>query len=583
MRIVRFVIGALAALWIIEMLRRGVPLAWDEIEFFRATRWVALGRVPFRDFWEHHAPLQWIVFAPVARGFGGGAGTAAVLAMRWAQLPLWILIFFFANRIATRAGVEPWGRWAAIASLFTCPWLVYMAVQYRVDVLGNCAYFAALWLVLTRASTSARFAAGGLMACAVLANMRLAPLVIATTLIAMFWSGERWTWNPRALWIAAGGAVTAAITVIALYASNTMPAFLEGIVWYNRASDALVPAEAHSFLQRLIFPFEQKDVSAAMYIAAALCGLVTSLRTKGILQLAGILSLVSLATIAVTSVQYQYHFQTPLLLLMPVAGAAFDRLQKALWRNVVVTVLAASVLINLAPALQPTYGSALTYQNEVMLAVDGVTRPDEQVWDGSGYALRREPAYRYWFLPAGVRLLEQAKQIETYDVEQMAMRPPGAIVLDLRAQFWLNGHPRLRAYAMRHYAPLYQHLWIPAMSARMGGAAEQRVWLVPRGGTYDVVASELLAKHPWFSRPDEYGSLFGTEYAIPLERMPPVDPRALAWSVNGVVVTPLGGMLTLRAGDRLELRTSFPRPVGVLVVPHGVSTMSRMPEVPIVF
>src|SRR5436305_15332505 len=40
------------------------PLVWDEIEFFRATDWVRRGLVPYRDFWEHHTPLQWFLFAP---------------------------------------------------------------------------------------------------------------------------------------------------------------------------------------------------------------------------------------------------------------------------------------------------------------------------------------------------------------------------------------------------------------------------------------------------------------------------------------------------------------------------------------
>ena len=49
---------ALVLAWCAAMLHRGEPLAWDEIEFFRATRWIAEGRLPFRDYWEHHLPLQ---------------------------------------------------------------------------------------------------------------------------------------------------------------------------------------------------------------------------------------------------------------------------------------------------------------------------------------------------------------------------------------------------------------------------------------------------------------------------------------------------------------------------------------------
>ena len=36
------------------------PINWDELEFFRATKWIAEGRVPYRDFWEHHTPLAWL-------------------------------------------------------------------------------------------------------------------------------------------------------------------------------------------------------------------------------------------------------------------------------------------------------------------------------------------------------------------------------------------------------------------------------------------------------------------------------------------------------------------------------------------
>src|SRR5688572_11838484 len=28
------------------------PVNWDEIEFYCATKWIAEGRLPFRDFWE---------------------------------------------------------------------------------------------------------------------------------------------------------------------------------------------------------------------------------------------------------------------------------------------------------------------------------------------------------------------------------------------------------------------------------------------------------------------------------------------------------------------------------------------------
>ncbi len=128
--------------WCAVMVHRAEPLSWDEIEFFRATRWIAEGRLPFRDYWEHHLPLQWFDFATFAWLFGGGAGADAVVAMRWAQVPLWILVFF-AVRGFGGAGVR------GLAILLAAPAFVSSAVQYRVDVLGIAAFVLALWSAAT--------------------------------------------------------------------------------------------------------------------------------------------------------------------------------------------------------------------------------------------------------------------------------------------------------------------------------------------------------------------------------------------------------------------------------------------------
>src|SRR5258708_1636728 len=59
------------------------PLVWDEIEFFRATDWVRQGLVPYRDFWEHHTPLQWFLYAPMA-ALTHSPGAPAIVFMRFA-------------------------------------------------------------------------------------------------------------------------------------------------------------------------------------------------------------------------------------------------------------------------------------------------------------------------------------------------------------------------------------------------------------------------------------------------------------------------------------------------------------------
>lgn len=45
----------------------------DNVEHIHATWLVAYGEVPYRDFFQHHNPLLWYLFAPVIRLLGGNA------------------------------------------------------------------------------------------------------------------------------------------------------------------------------------------------------------------------------------------------------------------------------------------------------------------------------------------------------------------------------------------------------------------------------------------------------------------------------------------------------------------------------
>src|SRR5262245_17863208 len=140
-----WLIGLAGALRLLPLARLH-PVVWDEIEFFRATDWVARGLVPYRDFWEHHTPLQWFVFAPAA-ALTSSPGVSAILAMRWAQLPVWIATFVLLYKWRRRAGSS--APAAVLAVLFAVCSTRFMlgAIEYRVDALGCLLYVAALFLL----------------------------------------------------------------------------------------------------------------------------------------------------------------------------------------------------------------------------------------------------------------------------------------------------------------------------------------------------------------------------------------------------------------------------------------------------
>lgn len=553
----------LTLVWIAAMLHRGQPLGWDEVEYFRATRWTGEGRVPFRDFWEHHTPLQWIVFAPVARFFANGPGADSIVVMRWAQAALWVAILALVMRLA-RGGE----RWWALVFLLASPLFVRSAIEYRVDVLGNFAYLAA---ILT-AIRGRWIAFGALMSVAVLANMRLAPLVVITSAIMVVWrAGEqRWRWNGRALRMLAGVAAVAAPFVGWLFATRAWKPFVDGVIGYNVASSNLI--EVNTFYQFLA-PFWQLDPAAIVLWCAAIGGCVLALRDirrPGVPQIVALLFIASILTIAAMEVHYEYHFQGPYLLMVPLAALAFTRIERLQW--FALAVAAVALLLDLLPLASQPFGNEMRYQDFVMREVDRRTSPGDRVFDGTGYSLRREPAYRYWFLTTGVRFLAWRGTIEPYDI---AADPPAAVIYNLRMQRWFEIFPKTAAYAVRHYVPLTRDLWTPGMTATL---QPQRgvTWIAPAAGRYTLWPSEALLRHPWLTRPLQYAAIQGpraTQYAIPLGRLPLA--AGIQWSVDGFPLP--GRTVELKKGSRVAVFSREPRPIGVLLVPSDIATLCVAP------
>jgi hypothetical protein len=555
------VLFVLSLAWIAAMLHRGQPLGWDEIEFFRATRWIREGRVPFRDFWEHHTPLQWIVFAPIARLFGGGPGAGAVVAMRWAQAAVWVAILVLTWRLVRESG-----RMWSLLFLLSAALFVQPAIEYRVDVLGNLGFIAAL-VVATRGRW---VAFGALMSAAVLANMRLAPLVVITSLVMLFWRDERWRWNPRALRMTIGVAAVAVPFMAWLHWTGTWTAFVDGVVTYNMASSNLL--EVDTLAGQLLAPFLLRDIGAIVLWLAAIAGCVIALReirTPRVPQVVAIVFIASIVTVAAMEVQYEYHFQGTYLLMVPVAALAFARLER--WRWMLFTIAAAALALNLISLSSPSFGEAMRYQDFVMREVDRRTGPDDRVFDGTGYALRREPAYRYWFLATGVRFLAAAGKLPPYDI---AASPPAAVIYNLRMHRWFEIFPKTAAYAVRHYVPLTRDLWVPGMTGTLQ-PGRSLTWAAPVAGRYTLHASEPLVRHPWLTNPLEYAAIQGpkaTRYAIPLSALP---QARVQWAVDGSPV--IGNSVQLTRGARVTVFAVEPRPVGVLLVPSDVTTLCTAP------
>jgi hypothetical protein len=189
----------------------------------------------------------------------------------------------------------------------------------------------------------------------------------------------------------------------------------------------------------------------------------------------------------------------------------------------------------------------MAYEDFVMRQVDARTSPHDKVFDGVGRALRREPAYRYWFLPALVPVLEKAGRIKPYTFDD----PPAAIIADYRVYTYLQSHPALASLATSHYLPVWRNLWIPAMTAI--GTGE---WRCPADGVYRVYKSAALARHPWFRQPLEAGTL--------ASNLPPLDLRTLPSET-----------VTLRRNQRVHVDAGDG--VAIFIVPANETVFFRQP------
>ncbi len=547
------------------------PLNWDEIEFFRATDWVRQGLVPYRDFWEHHTPLQWFLFAPFTT-LTKSPGADAVIFMRGAQVLLWVVTFWLANRLMARLGIGQFARWATMAIAVCSQLLMIAAVEYRVDVLGCAMYLAGLvFLVEDRRSRLSSFLAGIAFCLAGLANLRLGPLLALTVLLNRIINPreKKWGGTKEANWVFAG-VIAALAAAIGYFAATSSLRPLYQHVWVeNYLGDKFAERVPLAFLHRILVPlgiriyggraFELSgvDLAGAAILVLGVIGMIRALRewrAPGETFFLAFLQLSNLLFISVMKFVYHYHLEIVVLLMLPFVAMEIERLQRE--RLVVAFVIIVSVL-NAAIVLLRGKEIDLQYQDLIMREAHAHTAPGSKVFDGVGWALRRKPAYYFWFLPELPRKLVEYRYAKNYTLADWRRDPPAAVITDRNAAVWLaiNQVP-LGAYVVHHYMPLWRNLWLPGMSARVDGPFE---WAVPFDGAYRVISLRSLARHPWFDHP--------LAYAIAKPEIDLGSPRSdveMEWVLNGQPVVPENGVLKLQKDDSLIAIAR--EPVGVFLV-----------------
>jgi hypothetical protein len=540
------------------------PLNWDELEFFRATSWIAEGRIPFRDFWEHHTPLVWFLFAPFTL-LTKSAGVNAIVLLRWAQVPVWIGTFALTNLWMRNAGIERFVRWSAMtiavaSSLFMTP-----AIEYRVEAVGCLLVMAGLVL----AQRGRFFPAGAAFCLAGFANLRLGPMLCVAILALLIAHRQR-----AATMIA--GAFAALLASIAFFAATGSLRPLWQQVWIENLAEKYATPTLGGFVHRLLVPFGVRILATdrlfelAAVDAAGICvlllgvaGFVLAIRKRGDWLVLAAVQLANVLFIAYMKFIYNYHFALVVILMIPLLAAILQRIPP----RAVIAILIVCCAVNLFASLFRGKELDRAYQDLIMREADARTRPGDAVFSGIPWAIRREPAYRFWFLPELARQLVPRGLAPRYAVND----PPAAVVFDHNLLVWLGRiQPELAPYFVRHYIPVWRELWIPAMNDRLrpGSTAD---WIVPRDGVYRVYTSPALARHPWFREPLAVGSYKGDDAS----RFTVVLPKPGAGPIRFSGFA--GDRVALRKGQRVTALNPSTQEIAVILLSTDDRVLFRAP------
>ncbi len=102
----------------------------DNIEHFHSSFMVAMGQVPYRDFFQHHNPLLWYLFAPVAKIFQYNTTVSEVLC--FVSLLVFLKSLVYVYRIVAEFLADKfWGLMAA--AMVAAPEYKLFAIDFRPD------------------------------------------------------------------------------------------------------------------------------------------------------------------------------------------------------------------------------------------------------------------------------------------------------------------------------------------------------------------------------------------------------------------------------------------------------------------
>jgi hypothetical protein len=411
--------------------------------------------VPYRDFWDHHAPLFFYLMAPLTSWVRQGpdvyfAGRAIMLGMAATSL---VLVYRLARRLS------PAAAGAAVLTLAFLPRFVEKTTEVRPDGPALAAWLAAvLCLVRWREGQSRRalWGSGFWLGLAITFNLKAlygaVGLALAVVLGAQFGSRSARPWG-GALARLAGGTLAA-------------PVALAGwLAWTSgRTGLAAAARDLGTNLYFADFGREWPVADAALgFLALAFAGVALAVWRQGPRVVAHPLhgtvlwptATTALILLLPTTPGVARHAWLPVLAALGVyAGLAWEAVTRRGGGRLRPVLVAVAVGVVLGVPAFNTIRNAVRPANDVQLAVMramlGAACPGEAILDGTALYVFRPAAYRYRALINGVQgWITDGTVAERGLLDDIRATRPLVAYADAR----LKAVPGIAALVSHHYVP----------------------------------------------------------------------------------------------------------------------------------
>ncbi len=123
----------------------------DEYEHLHASWLVSIGKLPYKDFLEHHNPLLWYLSAPIVRLFYNHA--IIFYVMRFISALASVFTCFYIYKIALFWGDKK-NSWLAIAFYLSHIVTIYHSYQFRPDNFMNLCFIAGVYYLFQTLRTN---------------------------------------------------------------------------------------------------------------------------------------------------------------------------------------------------------------------------------------------------------------------------------------------------------------------------------------------------------------------------------------------------------------------------------------------